>query len=245
MLRIAFKHLSDARWHKRAPPEERGRTREGSRFRKDAIVCSPAVARERIAPSPRPGRPAAFLHLARKTITLGMLLFLCAVPARTEAQTQRPELTEYQVKALFLLNFTRYVEWPDEAFATDDSPFVIGIAGQDPFDENLLRLVRDRVVNGRPIEVRNVDGPAEIRACHLLFIGLSERTRIEEILGHTGNRHMLTVGETPGFLERGGGINFMMRDDHVRFEINLHATRESNLRVRSQLLRVAEAVKNK
>lgn len=167
---------------------------------------------------------------------------LLGVPVSARVAEEGPALTEYQVKALFLLNFTRYVEWPDDAFETEETPFTIGVVGRNPFDDNLLRIVDGRTVKGRIIVVKKVSTRVEIAACQILFVSASEQSRFGEVLGDAGGRPILTVGENPDFLRHGGAIEFLSRGGNIRLRINLQAARASDLRMSSQLLQVADSV---
>lgn len=140
---------------------------------------------------------------------------------------------EYQVKAAFLFNFLKFVEWPA---AHNDSPWVIGVLGRDPFGETLDRTVRGRSVNGRPVEVRRYARPSDVRDCQILFIGRAEFERVG-VLVQPG---LLTVGEASGFLKAGGVINFYLEDNRVHFEIRPEVARVSGLRVGAQLLKLGK-----
>lgn len=170
------------------------------------------------------------------------LLSLLVLPRLALAD---PALTEAQVKALFLLNFTRYVEWPEEAFPSQDSPFIICIAGEDECGADLIRLVQDRTVNGRRVAVRHADSATEAANCHVLFIPSSQHARIENLLRETRGHAVLTVGEEPLFLDRGGMVRFLTRKENVRLEINLGAARAADLQISSHLLKVADLVLGK
>jgi hypothetical protein len=142
---------------------------------------------------------------------------------------------EYQVKAAFLYNFLKFVEWPEKA---TDAPWVIGILGHDPFGTVLDETVRGKMVNGRKVNLRRYDKPGDVKDCNILFIGRGdyERTGIPAQAG------MLTVGEAPGFLKAGGAINFYLDDNRVRFEIRPEAARAAGLHVSSQLLKLGRAL---
>jgi hypothetical protein len=142
---------------------------------------------------------------------------------------------EYQVKAAFLFNFLKFVEWPPAAAGT---PWVIGVLGHDPFGEMLDETVRGKIVNGRRIDVRRYSQPGDVRDCNILFIGRGdyERTGIPALAG------MLTVGEAPGFLKAGGAVNFNLDDNRVRFEIRPAAASAAGLHVSSQLLKLGRAL---
>jgi YfiR/HmsC-like len=138
---------------------------------------------------------------------------------------------EYQVKAAFLFNFLKFVEWPQAAGAT---PWVIGILGHDPFGELLDQTVKGKIVSGRPVEIRRYSRLNEVKDCNILFIGAADFGRIV-IPAQPG---LLTVGEAPGFLKSGGIINFYIEDNRVHFEIQPGVARTAGLRVSSQLLKL-------
>jgi hypothetical protein len=138
---------------------------------------------------------------------------------------------EYQVKAAFLFNFLKFVEWPA---TTNDSPWVIGVLGHDPFGDILDNTVRGKLVNGRLVEVRRYAKAGEVKDCNILFIGRSEFERT----GTPVKAGLLTVGESPEFLKSGGIINFYLEDNRVHFEIQASAARTLCLRVSAQLLKL-------
>jgi hypothetical protein len=142
---------------------------------------------------------------------------------------------EYQVKAAFLFNFLKFVEWPGGA---SEAPWVIGILGTDPFGPILDNTVRSKIVNGRPVQVRRYAHLSDVKDCNVLFIGRGEFER----LGTPVRPGLLTVGEAPGFLKSGGIINFYLEDNHVRFEIQPSAAHSSGLRVSAQLLKLGRAL---
>lgn len=156
-----------------------------------------------------------------------------------------PALTEYQVKALFLLNFAKYVDWPQEAFAQTNSPIVIGLYGEDKFGGALKATVEGKTVLGRPIVVRPIAKSDDAGKHHILFISNSDKKDQVEILAKVKTLPLLTVGEREQFLELGGIINFLMKDGKVRLEVDLEAARQANLRISSRLLNVADVVKGK
>lgn len=140
---------------------------------------------------------------------------------------------EYQVKAAFLFNFLKFVEWPSGAAS---SPWVIGVLGHDPFRELLGQTVHGKLVNGRPVEVRRYAKPADVKNCNILFIGRAD----SEQLGVPAQPGLLTVGEAPGFLKSGGIINFYIEDNRVRFEIKPSAANAAGLHMSSQLLKLGK-----
>jgi Fe2+ transport system protein FeoA len=143
---------------------------------------------------------------------------------------------EYRLKAVYLYKFARYVGWPKEAFQNTDSPFVIGILGPDPFGNSLERIAALRKIGSRTIVVRNYELATEIEDCHVLFI--SKELEIErriDALGFLAGRSILLVGETPGFLEEGGVINFTIQNKRIRNVISTSALRREKLEISSRV----------
>jgi hypothetical protein len=154
-------------------------------------------------------------------------------------------MTEYQIKALFLLNFTKYVDWPPASFAETNTPIVIGFYAEAKFGDALKKAVEGKTVSGRPISVQRIEKDGDSLKCHVLFISDSEKRRLGEILDRIKALPVLTVGETDHFTEHGGVINFVKKEDKVRLEINLDAARQAKLQISSKLLNVADVVKGK
>ena len=153
----------------------------------------------------------------------------------TQGAASVSEALEYQVKAAFLFNFLKFVEWPA---AANDSPWVIGILGHDPFGGVLEDTVRGKIVNGRLVKVRRYAHAADVKDCNILFIGRGDYER----LGTPIEPGLLTVGESPGFLKSGGSINFYLEDNRVHFEIRAEVARAAGLHVSSQLLKLGRAL---
>lgn len=167
-----------------------------------------------------------------------VLLLLCG----TRPAAQAGPSLEYQVKAVFLFNFTQFVEWPADALSGAQSPFVIGVLGEDPFGDYLDETVRGESVNGRAIVVKRYRRVEEVRECRLLFISRSEADRLDQVFSALKGRDILTVGDFEGFARRGGMIRFVMEKNKIRFRVNLEAARAGNLTISSKLLRAAEIV---
>jgi YfiR/HmsC-like len=171
--------------------------------------------------------------------------FLMGTAATTQLAAAEASLTEYQVKALFLLNFTKYVTWPASAFAETNSPIAIGIYGEDKFGEDLEKAVTGKNVGGRSIVIQRIKSADESAKCHIVFIGSSEKKRAGEIIAQLQTAPVLTVGEIEQFTEQGGIINFTKKEGKVRLEINLQAAQLANVQISSKLLSVADVVKGK
>jgi YfiR/HmsC-like len=119
-------------------------------------------------------------------------------------------MSEYQVKAAFLYNFTKFVSWPAIAFPTTNSPFVLGIAGNDPFGKSLDEVVRNETVGTHPIQVRRLRAGDDLGSCHMLFISGSEKEWVESMLAQLRRRPILFVGDTAGFAVRGVTVNLLL-----------------------------------
>jgi hypothetical protein len=150
--------------------------------------------------------------------------------------------SEYQVKAAFLFNFAKFVEWQTDAFPTADAPLQICVLGQDPFGRDFEQVIEDKAVNGHRLEVAHPDGVPQAKACQILFITSSERQKVREILQGLTGVGVLTVGDTPGFAKMGGVINFVLDENRVRFEINLKAAERAHLKLSARLLTVAKLI---
>ncbi len=144
---------------------------------------------------------------------------------------------EYQLKAAFLYQFTKFIQWPAERFADEKSPIVIAVLGRNPLGDELDKLVKGRTVNGRAIDVRLIASVAELPSAHIVFVCAGEESRLNAtIFGEPG---VLTVGESADFAARGGIIMFTLVDEKVRFEINQASGEKAGLKLSGQLLKLA------
>jgi len=150
---------------------------------------------------------------------------------------------EYQVKSAFLLNFTKFVEWPATAFADARAPLTICILGEDPFGASLDQMVQGEVVGGRRVEVQRIRGVPEPKSCQVLYIRALEKGA-RQILTSAG-QGVLTVGEGEMFLRQGGMIAFVVENRRVRFDVDQGAASDAMLSLSSRLLSVARSVKGK
>lgn len=166
-----------------------------------------------------------------------LLLSVLAISAPLPLAAQQP--SEYEVKAAFLYNFTRFIDWPEEAFSSPDSPVVIGVLGEDPFDGALEAAIRGKKVGARPIHLRHARNVNELGNVHMLFVSRSESQILPRILRALRLRPVVTVSDIPEFTSSGGMIRFYMRGRRVAFEINTEATAEAGMRVSSRVLNVA------
>ena len=173
-------------------------------------------------------------------LLLGLALVLVAAPGPL-ALAEPQGVEEYKVKAAFLYNFTKFVEWPDSAFRDPSAPFVVAVLGDDPFGD-ALDVLKGKTAQGRPIVVRRAASLDALGRFHLLFVATSEKSRLESVLPAAEAMHALTVGDAPGFRSQGGIIQLVRDGDRIGFEVNPDASRRAGLKISSKLLGLARAV---
>jgi hypothetical protein len=172
-------------------------------------------------------------------IKTALLLFsvIFVLGLRSFAQASPP--SEYQIKAAFLYNFAKFVEWPPQAFAGPRSPIIVGVLGKNVFGNDLERTIRDKTVNNHPFQFKEFHSVEEATNCQILFISASEKDRLPGILNDLRGTSVLTVSETAQFTEAGGMINFVLEDNRVHFQINDAAAKKAGLKISSKLLSLA------
>ncbi len=148
---------------------------------------------------------------------------------------------EYEIKAAFLYNFAKFVEWPADVSRGQDV-LTIALLGRDPFGPVLDQMVTDKTVRGRRIVVRRIASVEEAQGCQIVYVGASEERHLGEIIRSLAGRSVLTIGETDEFTSRGGIISFRLEEQKVRFAVNLQAAERARLTLSSQLLRLAQIV---
>ncbi len=153
------------------------------------------------------------------------------------ARAQGP--SEYHVKAAFLYNFTKFIEWPAQTPNLVD----ICIVGEDPFGNILDATMRGKTLNSREIRIQRMKTGENPRGCRIAFMGASEHPR-RSVLESLQETNTLTVGESPGFADHGGIINFVIKDNRVHFEINVDAAERARLKISSKLLSLAKIVRD-
>jgi hypothetical protein len=171
--------------------------------------------------------------------SLALLALVCAGPRFTAAAVAPPAPTEYEVKAAFLLNFARFVQWPP---ARPPGAFVVGVLGDDPFGSVLDRTFEADTGDGRSWQVRRLPRPEDAPRSQILFISRSEERRLAEILARVHGAPVLTVSDIPRFAERGGMIGLRVEERKVRFDIAPDAAASSGLKLSSHLLKLARIV---
>jgi len=175
----------------------------------------------------------------RARITAIGLLLACGAGALDIAHAAP---TAAEVEAVFLFNFSEFVDWPPQVFSDPRAPIVIGVLGSDPFGPALDDVVRGETVNGRALVVRRFEHVEELADCQILFISRSERARLQPILQAVKGRSVLTVSDLENFALEGGVIGFVLAENKIRLRINLQAARTAGLTLSSKLLRPAQIV---
>jgi hypothetical protein len=183
------------------------------------------------------GRHPAGHRPNRKAVRFGVALGLLLIAASGLGAS----IVEYRVKAAYLYNFLLFVDWPQQAFASDATSYDICILGPDPFGESLTPISA-KTAHKRGIRLRQLPRGGNPNDCHLLFIGAAEAEQLPRLLMGLRGSHVLTVSDLPGFAEQGGMVGFVIDGGKVRLEVNLEALRRAGLHVSSKLLEVASAV---
>ncbi len=177
--------------------------------------------------------------MSRSVLKIFICLLLVSLNWKTAAADA---ISPYQVKAAFIYNFIKFVEWPTTTFNDSKSPYVVGVLGKDPFGLELDYAMKNKTVNGRPIVVRRITDE-KMNQCHLLFISSSEKRRLKSIFEQLKDKPILTLGETEEFAQTGGMINFVIEENKVRFQINIEAAKRADLKIHSTLLNLARVVR--
>jgi hypothetical protein len=165
---------------------------------------------------------------------------ICVATLRPSAQ---PIATADELKAAFIFNFVKFVDWPSEAMPAG-TPLVLGVFGSDGIDESLRAYARGKTINGRELTVRRISGGDDLSRLHLLFVGAAEQGRVGDVIKRVDGNNVLTVSDAERFCQSGGVIALAMEQNRVRFDVNLDAAERSRLRVSSKLLALARSVQS-
>jgi len=186
------------------------------------------------------------LCLRRLGVAAAAVFLLSALPLpgglSLSAAKDESSFKEGEIKAAFVYNFAKFVEWPSGAFKDVQSPFTICVLGKHPFG-NALDSLGQKSVGNRKIDVRFVQDPSDIEKCHILFISASERNSLPQILKQAKNDRTLTVSDMKGFSEAGGIITLVSTGEKMVFEVNLTAASQTSLKISSKLLQLGKVVK--
>jgi YfiR/HmsC-like len=184
-------------------------------------------------------RTVRFVWRQPYALLLASLLSFMGAPL---ARAQEGASGEYQLKAAFLFNFAKFIDWPSTSFPNPQSPFVVCILGTDPFGHVIDEVLKGKAIADRPVAIERIKTIAQVRQCQMVFVSQSESFHLANIVQGTHGACVLLVGEADGFAEAGGTIQFALEDDHVRFLINPDAAARAGLKVSSKLLSLARVI---
>ena len=179
--------------------------------------------------------------LRRERISFALLILLTFSSRNLPAQ--QTKASESAVKATYLYNFSRFVQWPADAASAKGSSFSICVLGEDPFGSVLDSTLSGESIGGKAVVARRVTKPQDALDCHVLYISASEEGRLKEILAGMDKSGTLTVSDIPQFSQRGGMIQFVLVGNKLRFEVNLANAQAAGLTLSSDLLKVAVTVR--
>ena len=179
-------------------------------------------------------------------VCLSLLLALgIVVSSEVAARAESSAPTMPQVQAAFLFNFSKFVTWPNEAFQHSGDSLIIGVLGEDPFGAILEDTIRDKTVMGKKLVVKRFSKIQDALHCHILFLSASEESRLAQMIQALDKTNILTVSDMEQFAEHGGMVAFTVEDRKVRFNVNVEAVERTELKIGSQLLKLARIVSHK
>jgi hypothetical protein len=174
--------------------------------------------------------------LKRSVVIAALLSAGCpAAPVRAQSVTEAPD---YKIKAAYIFNFARFVEWPQAAFPAPDSPMVIGVMGNDTVASYMRKALANQTVAGRPLVIKTVRPEQEVKNTHILYVAESERDVERAVICGSGSP-TLTVSQVPNFISQGGMIQLGVEKNQVVFHLNKTAIEHAGMNVSSQMLQYA------
>lgn len=176
----------------------------------------------------------------RRRLLRGGLAALTAAFCGGRVAFGQQALSDQQLRAAFVLNFLRYVDWPERVFPSPEAPLILGVPGTESVAA--LGGLAGKLVKGRPVAVRGVTSGDEARTCHAIYFQEQDARRDAGLLRSLQNAPVLTVGDAEGFIDIGGMIGLVHADNRLQFEVNLVAMSQAQLKASSQLLRLARTV---
>jgi hypothetical protein len=180
----------------------------------------------------------------RVAISLIIILICYSTGIGTSDSYADQKNKEYHIKAAFLLNFAKFMEWPSHAFSDPSTPLTLCILGKDAFDE-ALKIIEDKIVKERRLVIKKASCIEDIKESHILFVSTSEKKNLSAILSKINGLPILTVSETKNFCQSGGIVNFVLVKNKVRFEINVDAAKRTGLQISSKLLKLSKIIKER
>ncbi|MBL8052101.1 MAG: YfiR family protein [Nitrospira sp.] len=206
-----------------------------------ALLSNQRLAPETACASPQARRRSSWAcHARAALITLVIILLLISSTA-ARAHAQDPS-GEYLLKAAFLFNFAKFVEWPDSVFATGATPLMICILGSDPFRSS-LDAIAEKTIKGRALAIKRLRSIDEVKDCQMLYVSRNQLTQTAEILRALQQSPVLTVCDVEACAEEGVMLNMRMVENRVLLDMNLDAVQHTPLKVSSQLIKLTRIVK--
>lgn len=181
------------------------------------------------------------IPIGRRLVVLSFLALAIRMDRSVQLSAQTVE--DSRVKAAYLYNFAKFVEWPPKAFRSPEDPTVICVVGDERTSDVLESGLSGKRAGGKLVEARRPDSSSGIRSCHVLFIGFSDKQRITQLLKQLQGASVLTVGQSDQFLALGGMINLALKDSRIELEIDPDASSAAGLKISSRLLMVGRLVK--
>lgn len=194
------------------------------------------------APIPTARGRKVFRRMSRRAFFL-LAVSLMFAGLCLQARGQQAKVNEFQVKAAYLYNFGRFVEWPDENVPDKNEAFEICVLGADPFGQTLDATLARETIDGKSVAAKRISKPQDVDSCRIVFISSSEEGHLKEVLAALDKASVLTVSDIPRFSERGGMIGFILDGGRVRFDVNLASAQGARLTLSSELLKVATNVR--
>ena len=185
-------------------------------------------------------RAIALRICAGGVLTAMLLASFLATGLSAQTGDNRPD---YQIKAAFLFNFAKFVEWPPGSFKNPTDPINLCVLGVTLVGRALEDTVRNKLVDGRALAVRELTNVHQAADCQILFVSVSEQKRLRAIIDASKFSDVLTVGETDTFIAEGGVLAFNLDNGRIHFDINLQAAQLERLRVSSKLVSLATSVR--
>jgi hypothetical protein len=181
---------------------------------------------------------------ARRSGRISLFVTVCCLFSSTspKALSANGESAEYSIKLAFLYNFSKFVEWPVNAYRSASAPMAICIVGRDPFSPDVEGELGTRTVGTHPVKVLSLKTTDKLTVCHMAFIPVTEKAQADKIVKGLKGSSTLTIGETEGFAVLGGIINLTVDGNRVHFEVNQLAAERAGLKISSKLLSLAKIV---
>ena len=198
-------------------------------------TTSPWNATANASPSARPIRTC-------RPSRVSAVLALALISFIGTAQAAQDSPSEYELKAAFVYNFAKFVDWPPKVYSGPQSPFSICILGTDPFGSVIDDTLRDKTVADHPVVVRRDKDATAARHCQIVFVSASEKHHLPDVLASLKGANVLVIGDVDGFAAAGGAIELTLQDSRIRFAINPGAADGAGLKISSQLLALATIV---